>query len=463
MIAPEKPAQRESTGLANRPEAGSTEARCRVVVLERPADLDAYLPAWNVLVGHALEPNVFYEPCFLRSALRAFAGLSASGGPSLDLALVLVLGEPEGPPTRTPRNELWGLFPLERRPPEPNLPLSHFRLFQHDYSYLPLPLVHRNYGAQVMAAFFDWLHEQRRCPPLLAIDDLPVGGGVHQLLVDELGRRGATLHVRDRWSRALLAPTCDAETYEATALAGKHRKELRRQRRRLGELGKLEFCVLAPPAPPAPARPHAAEKADPSGTADQRAASESPPTPVANEELENWLGEFMVLEASGWKGRQGTALGSRIPDALFFLEMARACYAAGRLTATAVRLDGKALVMQILLRSGSGAFAFKIGYDEDFARFSPGVLLELDLVERVANHHFLAWIDSAAARNHPMINRLWTERRSIERWLIGLDTTTSLLLATLPAVSWWRQWRKHRRDRNQDPGRDQGQVETTKT
>jgi hypothetical protein len=416
MIAPEKPVQRESTGLTNRPEAAAhNEARCRVVVLERASDLDAYVGAWNTLVAHTLEANVFYEPCFLLPALRAFAGHSAHGGPAQDLALLLVLGEPEGPPTRTPRNELWGFFPLERRTAERHLPLSHFRLFQHDYSYLPLPLVHRNYGAQVMAAFFDWLQEQQRCPPLLAIDDLPVGGPVHQLFVDELGRRGGSLHVRDRWSRALLAPTVDAETYEATALAGRHRKELRRQRRRLGELGKLEFCVLSPPSAPAPGKP------------------------VNNEELESWLGEFMVLEASGWKGRQGTALGSRIPDALFFLEMARACYAAGRLTASAVRLDGKALVMQILLRSGGGAFAFKIGYDEDFARFSPGVLLELDLIERVANQRFVAWIDSAAARNHPMINRLWTERRSIERWLIGLDTTTSLLLAVLPTLAWLRE------------------------
>ncbi|HEY0713894.1 MAG TPA: hypothetical protein VGF45_14535, partial [Polyangia bacterium] len=280
MIAPEKPAPRESTGLANRPEAATTEARCRVVVLEKASDLDAYLSAWNVLVAHALEDNVFYEPCFLRPALRAFAGLAAHRGhtqsPTHDLALVLVLGEPEGPPTRTPRNELWGFFPLERRAPERHLPLSHFRLFQHDYSYLPVPLVHRSYGAQVMAAFLDWLQEQRRCPPLLAIDDLPVGGPVHQLFVDELGRRGGNLHVRDRWSRALLAPTCDSETYEANALAGKHRKELRRQRRRLGELGKLEFCVLPPPAAPSPGKP-------------ETVAMEGAPAATSpNEELESW-------------------------------------------------------------------------------------------------------------------------------------------------------------------------------
>lgn len=372
------------------------EARCRVVVLDRPGDLDAYAVAWAALAEAAVEPNVFFEPWFLRPVLRTFA----SGA---DLALVLVLGEPEGPPARTPRNELWGLFPLQRRGPCSDLPLTHFRLFQHDYSYVPVPLVHRDHAPEVITAFVDWMLRQRRCPPLLAIDDFPVGGPFHQLLIDELGVRQSHVFVRDRWSRALLRPNCAADQYEARALAGKHRKEMRRQQRRLGELGQLEFTVLGP-----------------------------------DDDADAWLAEFVALEASGWKGREGTALGSRIPDTLFFREMARACHAAGRLTATALRLDGRALVMQVLLRSGSGAFAFKIGYDEAYARYSPGVLLELDLIERVANHRFADWIDSAAARNHSMINRLWTERRSIERWLIGLDAGTSLFLSALPIYRWCR-------------------------
>jgi hypothetical protein len=403
--------------------APNTEARCRVVVLERASDLDAYVGAWTALAANALEPNVFFEPWFLRPTLRAFAQPfvpPAAHAVRSELCLVLVLGEPVGPPRRSPANELWGLFPLERRSAgqgTPPVPVSHFRLFQHDYSYVPVPLVHRDHGKLVLNAFFDWLKTQRRCTPLLAIDDFPVGGPFHQLLVDELAQRDeANVFVRDRWSRALLRPGSDAATYEARAVAGKHRKELRRQLRRLGELGKVEFTALGPPG---------------SGEGD----------------LESWMDEFVNLEASGWKGREGTALGSRIPDATFFREMARGCHATGHLAATALRLDGKAIVMQILLRSGSGAFAFKIGYDESYARYSPGVLLELDLIERVADRRYADWVDSAAARDHSMINRLWTERRSIEQWLVGMDVGTGLFLAAVPLLRWARERLQKRSER----------------
>lgn len=399
MSASEKPAPEHFTDSSP-----AAEARCRVVVVDRVSDLDPYIGAWTTLAKEALEPNVFFEPWFLRPALKAFADPSRDPLLARRLCLVAVFGEPAGPPTKVPRNELWGIFPLERKPAGGALPVSHFRLFQHDYSYLPTPLLHRTYARPVLTAFFDWLESQKRCQPLLAIDDFPVDGPFHQLLVEEVGRRRAQVLVRDRWTRAVLRPDCDAETYEARALAGKHRKELRRQKRRLGEVGKLEFNTLGP---------------------DSSAG-----------EAESWLQAFMSLEASGWKGREGTALGSRIPDALFFKEMSRDCHAAGKLAATAVRLDGRALVMQILLRCGAGAFAYKIGYDESFARYSPGVLLELDLVERVANGKMLAWIDSAATRDHPMINRLWTERRAIERWVIGLDPASGLWLAGLPMLQW---------------------------
>ncbi len=423
MSEADKPPQREFSQGSARAEVRSPDrghlpsagaqilAGCRVVVLDRAADVAPYIGAWTALCAQAAEANVFYEPWFLLPALLAFASRQQRAGDrTVDISLVLVIGEPEGPPSRTPRNEVWGVFPLERRAPSDGpVPLSHFRLFQHDYSYLPIPLVHRDHGPAVMQAFFDWISSQKRCRPLLAIDDLPVGGAFHQLLIDELGRRGAHVHVRDRWNRALLAPTCDAETYETRAVAGKHRKELRRQRRRLGEIGQLTTDVLGP-----------------------------------QDDVEPWLTEFLGLEASGWKGREGTALGSRIPDAIFFRDMARGCHQAGRLTATAIRIDGKAVVMQILLRSGEGAFAFKIGYDESYARFSPGVLLELDLIERVANEKFAAWVDSAATRDHPMINRIWTERRNIERWMVGLDGGTSLLLSLVPVVQWWKNWRRGR-------------------
>jgi CelD/BcsL family acetyltransferase involved in cellulose biosynthesis len=359
----------------------------KVVVLERIADLLPHRDAWARLAASAAEGNVFYEPWVLLPALEAF-------GAHARLAIVLVTGE---------TGELLGFFPLEKRRA---LRVPSLRLWVHDYCYVPIPLVDRARGPEVMTAFFDWLAQQRR---VLEIDDLPVDGAFADLLRAEIARRGWFGFVRDRFTRGLLAPDCDAETYQARAMAAKHRKEMRRRRKRLGELGTLTFDELG------------------------------------DGDLETWLREFLELEASGWKGREGTALGSHPADARFFQEMARASHRAGCLGATAIRLDGRPVAMQVMLRSGSLAYGFKIAYDESYSRYSPGVLLALDLIERVAGGSSLREVDSSAVRDHAMVNGLWTERRNVESLLIAGEGLSGLLVSLLPAVRFVRRAISRRR------------------
>ena len=59
-----------------------------------------------------------------------------------------------------------------------------------------------------------------------------------------------------------------------------------------------------------------------------------------------------------------------------------------------------------------GAFAFKIAYDEEFARFSPGVLLQRENLA-LLDQPGIAWCDSCASADHPMIDHIWRERRAI--------------------------------------------------
>ena len=63
--------------------------------------------------------------------------------------------------------------------------------------------------------------------------------------------------------------------------------------------------------------------------------------------------------------------------------------------------------------------AIKTAFDERFARFSPGVLLQrenLAILERPD----IAWTDSCAAADHPMIDHIWRERRAIARLSIAI-------------------------------------------
>ena len=111
----------------------------------------------------------------------------------------------------------------------------------------------------------------------------------------------------------------------------------------------------------------------------------------------------------------------------------------------ALRLDGRAIAMKFNLTAGNGSFACKIAFDEDYARFSPGVLLELDNIRRVHENSELRWMDSCAIPDHFMINRLWTERRVIQNSLLSSGKFSGdLVVSLLPLLRLVRRRLKKR-------------------
>jgi len=91
----------------------------------------------------------------------------------------------------------------------------------------------------------------------------------------------------------------------------------------------------------------------------------------------------------------------------------------GRLDRLSLELDGVPIAMLATLLAGETAFSFKTAFDETYARFSPGVLLQLENLS-LLNDPAVAWCDSCAAADHPMIDSLWRERRAIGRFSIAI-------------------------------------------
>jgi CelD/BcsL family acetyltransferase involved in cellulose biosynthesis len=367
-----------------------------VVVLDDVAALAQHVPAWEQLAAQAVEPNTWQEPWLLLPALRAFAGER----PPL---FVLVYGSdptrPQGPPL------LLGLFPLERRRRYKGLPLSSLRLWQHLHCFDCTPLVRAGRGPECLGALFDWLAGDRRGSALLELNFVAADGPFHHLFVEDANQHRRLAYVEETISRALLRPAADGESYLQAALSTGNRKELRRQRRRLGELGRLETRVLD-----------------------------------AGGDLERWLADFLALEEAGWKGEAGTALARHANDRTFFLEAARAAFATGRLMLLGLFLDDRPVAMKCNFLAGAGSLAFKIAYDENFARFSPGVQLELDNVLEFHARQALRWMDSCAVSQHFMINRLWKDRRVLQTVLVSTGRRGGdLTVSALPLLRWLRR------------------------
>ena len=98
--------------------------------------------------------------------------------------------------------------------------------------------------------------------------------------------------------------------------------------------------------------------------------------------------------------------------------MCRSAYDAGKFHAAQITLDGAPIAMLASFVSGRGAYSFKIAFNEDYARFSPGALLMMKVIDAFHRDPRIDWVDSCAIPNHPMIDHIWAERRQM-RSIIG--------------------------------------------
>ena len=69
--------------------------------------------------------------------------------------------------------------------------------------------------------------------------------------------------------------------------------------------------------------------------------------------------------------------------------------------------------------AGSGAWTWKIAYDEEWSRFSPGAQLMLDVVKAIFSDETITAIDSCATADHPLIDHIWSGRLAIGTIVIG--------------------------------------------
>ena len=141
-----------------------------------------------------------------------------------------------------------------------------------------------------------------------------------------------------------------------------------------------------------------------------------------------------MLEASGWKGARGTALAQNDGDASFIRRATAALAATGQCEIITLRAGDTPVAAGIVLRHQDRAFFFKIGVDERFAKFSPGVQLTLDLTRHLCADPAIASADSTASPDHPMINPIWRGRFAIGDVLIPLrrrDPVVAMIHAAL--------------------------------
>jgi len=101
-------------------------------------------------------------------------------------------------------------------------------------------------------------------------------------------------------------------------------------------------------------------------------------------QLPQLVEEAFQVEAAGWKGAHGTALAADPMRGAFFRRYLEQACAQGTLRMCVLRIGGRAAAAQIAIESGSRFDLLRAGYDEQFSRCSPGMLLTAESIRYAA-------------------------------------------------------------------------------
>lgn len=326
----------------------------------------------DFLSNRAMEPNVFFSGRFLAPAI-----------PRLDERQVRIALMRDENNNRS-RSRL--LMPYSIEKPGFALGPSIMRVWSNPFGPLGTPLVDSEEAAETIDNLFEALISPgAKLPEILVIPDLRLNGRFTQLAKAVALSRDLPITTANLTTRPFLESYDDGGTYLKKTISKEHQRDVKRQFRRLAGEGNLVYNVARQPT-----------------------------------EIRHRLEEFLALEASGWKGRKRSAM---------VMDRFRAAFAREAITnlaeADAVRIhtldfNGSAIASLIVLLMGGEAYTWKTAFNENFARYSPGKLLMVELTEWHLDDANIVRTDSCAVPDHPIMSRFWQEREQMGTLVIGL-------------------------------------------
>ena len=330
-------------------------------------ELESLRPAWNELANNATHRNPNFESNFLIPAMRHLA--------SKDVR-VLVAEAEFGEHTI-----LAALIPFATTKVF-GLPLSAMEIWHHEQSFDSTPLIRSECASLVWPQIISCLQQEKIS--FLKMEQTSAEGPFEALVEQMESQPNVTLFRKNVFSRAAIRPSGTADEYKQKQFSKNLRKSTRRQLKKLEALGNISF-----------------EKSD------------------GHSDFESLANEFLNVEASGWKGTEGTALRSHESTRNFYHELIQRSAAEGKARFLVMRLEGQPLSILSDLQSGDGVYAYKTAFDEDFAEFSPGIQAEIKNIDHLFADN-IEFADSCTTANNSAINRIWGHREKFQNLVVAL-------------------------------------------
>jgi CelD/BcsL family acetyltransferase involved in cellulose biosynthesis len=213
----------------------------------------------------------------------------------------------------------------------------------------------------------------------LELDRVPVGSELIPALRQALRGKGwmsvrpatptPTIRLEPRWKDP------------ASCFNSGRRSDFRRAARRAAEFGDLSFEILSP-------------------------------GPDAFDAL---FDEAIAVEMRSWKREAGTAIAADRAKENCFRHYFRSACEQGSFRIAFMRIDGRAVAMQMAIETLGRYWLFKIGFDEGFERCSPGTLLMLHTIGWAAERELEAY--ELLGNLEPWIAQFWTREQHDCVWV----------------------------------------------
>jgi CelD/BcsL family acetyltransferase involved in cellulose biosynthesis len=338
--------------------------------VEERSSLPALLPHWHDLAERSAEDNVYYAPNY---ALALLDTVDAAK----QVRFVTVWDN----------SVLMGFLPIVLPIGVPGVNAAG-RAWATDYTSSCTPLIDRDHLHDTTQALVGALANLKRGEWVLPL--LNEDGIVCKAIIDALDYCQAPWASRAGFQRAMLHTGVSFDDHMKTHIGSKRRRKFERNRRRLEECGTVAF------------RTHT------SGTA-----------------LDGAVEDFLRIEAGGWKGKRGTALSCKPRTT----EFARKAFGGGgpygKSRVDLLLLNDEPIAAGVIVFSGDTGFSVKGSYDERYAVWGAGLLLEIEILKSFLTEKWAKRIDSATNGAHT-IDRLWPDRSNVA------DLTFSFARAMAP-------------------------------
>ncbi len=328
-------------------------------------------PEWEELVENALEENAYYHRGYCTALLnhiemRPLKVITVWKGEAL-IALM---------PFVSDRLHWGGIMTVNKA-------------WTTDYTTTSIPLIDRRYADDAVGGLVDAMSAPITGSNIWLLPNISIEEPVTTALKSELASRALPSQNFDRFERAILEKRGSFEDHMKEHVSKKRRKDLRRNRKRLDDLGTVTWTAH-----------------------------------VAGTELDDAIDAFLKIEASGWKGKRGTALDCTAATRAFAKQAFGSGAGDGVTRADVLRLDGTPIAVNLTLLSGSTGFTIKCAYDEAYKGQSAGLLLEEEMIRSVLEDDWIEWLDSSAVSGH-LITSFWNETIAIADMLIDAKAGAS--------------------------------------